>query len=343
MIPEDQKKLLVQYIGEAVEDGARVKKACECLRLSYRSYLRWRKGETNDDRKGASKRIPRKLSSDEEQAFYDAANTPEYRDKTPGQIVASLLEKDIYHGSERTLYRILKKRDALGHRQKRRAPTKTKKPKELVATGPNQVWTWDITWLPTRVKGIFLFAYVIIDIYSRKIVGWTVEIEESPELDEALFRRTINGQKRQPKFVHADNGGPMKGLSLVAFLTMLQINMTYNRPRVSNDNPFIESFFGSMKGHVKYPGHFEGIEHSRAWFADFIDWYNNRHQHSGIGYVTPAQRHSGEDVVILSQRQNSLNKACEKFPERFVRGTRNLLKDRKVILHKQEKKEQEVA
>jgi transposase InsO family protein len=334
MIPEEQKKHIVQYIQDAVEDGARVKEACACIELSYRSFLRWKAGKTHDGRKGAVKSVPRKLSSAEEQAFFDVANTQEFRDKTPGQIVASLLEKGIYHGSERTLYRILKKREALGHRQKRRAPTKSKKPQELIATDPNQVWNWDITWLPTRVKGIFLFAYVIIDIFSRKIVGWSVEIEESPELAAALFRRTINGQKAKPVFVHADNGGPMKGLSLVALLTMLQVNMTYNRPRVSNDNPFIESFFGSMKGHVKYPKCFEDVEHARIWFAEFVDWYNNQHLHSGIGYVTPAQRHSGQDLDILSERQKTLNKAYEMFPERFVKGTRELLGNRAVILHK---------
>jgi transposase InsO family protein len=334
LIPEEQKKIIVQYIQEAVEDGARVKKACDCLELSYRSFLRWKAGKTKDGRKGAVKGVPRKLSPAEEQAFFDAANTQEFRDETPGKIVASLLDKGVYYGSERTLYRILKKRKALSYRQKRRAPTKSNTPPELTATGPNQVWNWDITWLPTRVKGIFLFAYVIIDIFSRKIVGWSVETEESPELAAALFRRTINRRKAKPKFVHADNGGPMKGLSLVAFLTMLQVNMTYNRPRVSNDNPFIESFFGSMKGHVKYPKCFEDLEHARKWFADFIDWYNNKHQHSGIGYVTPAQRHSGQDQAIQSERQKILNKAYEMFPERFVKGTRNLLVNQTVILHK---------
>lgn len=334
MILEDHKVLLVQYIQEAMADGARVKKACECLHISYRSYLRWKNGQTKDGRKGAVKHVPRKLSIEEEQVFLKEANSKEFRDKTPGQIVATLLERGIYYASERTLYRILKKHKALGHRRNSRAPVKSKKPQELVADAPNQVWTWDITWLPTSIKGIFLFAYVIIDIFSRKIVGWSVEDEESPELAKALFRRTLQVQKNKPKFVHADNGGPMKGLSLVAFLTTLQVNLSYNRPRVSNDNPFIESFFGSMKNHVKYPKCFQDIESSRRWFADFIHWYNNLHQHSGIGYVTPEQRHTGQDLEILDTRQRTLEIAAKENPQRFVKGPRNLLISRRVILNK---------
>jgi putative transposase len=334
MIQEDHKVLLIQYIQESMADGARVKKACACLHISYRSYLRWKNGQTKDRRKGAKKHVPRKLSIEEEQAFLKEANSKEFRDKTPGQIVATLLERGIYYASERTLYRILKKHKALGHRRNSRAPVKSQKPQELVADAPNQVLTWDITWLPTTVKGIFLFAYVIIDIFSRKIVGWSVEDEESPELAKALFRRTLQSQKNKPQFVHADNGGPMKGLSLVAFLTALQVNLSYNRPRVSNDNPFIESFFGSMKGHVKYPKCFQDIESARRWFADFIHWYNNHHQHSGIGYVTPEQRHTGQDLDILSTRQRTLEIAARNKPQRFVKGPRNLLISRKVSLNK---------
>jgi putative transposase len=275
-----------------------------------------------------------KTKPEETQALLDTAYSQEFRDKTPGQIVATLLERGIYHGSESSLYRILRKHKALGHRRSSRAPVRSKKPQELVADAPNQVWTWDITWLPTAIKGIFLFAYVIIDIFSRKIVGWSVEAEESPELAKNLFRRTIQGHRAKPMFVHADIGGPMKGLSLVAFLTALQVNMSFNRPRVSNDNPFIESFFGSMKGHVKYPKCFDDLDYARGWFADFIHWYNNHHQHSGIGYVTPEQRHNGQDLDIIGARQLALDAAAKKNPERFVKGPRNLLVNRQVTLNK---------
>jgi putative transposase len=190
LIPEDRKILLVQYIQEAVTEGARVKKACECLELSYRSYLRWKQGFTKDQRKGAAKRVHRKLTPEETQALLDAANSEEFRDKTPGQIVATLLERGIYHGSESSLYRILRKHKALGHRRSSRAPVRSKKPQELVADAPNQVWTWDITWLPTAIKGIFLFAYVIIDIFpERSLAGlWRLKNLQS-------WQRTCSGEQ----------------------------------------------------------------------------------------------------------------------------------------------------
>lgn len=316
-----------------MDEGARVKKACNTVEISYHSFLRWRAGQVDDLRKGAEKSVPRKLSPDEEEAFYNTANSPEYRDKTPAQIVASLLEKGIYYGSESTLYRIMRKRSALQHRGESKARSKSRKPQELVATAPNQVWTWDITWLKTTVLGMFLYAYVIIDIYSRKIVGWSVESVEDTVLAKELFQKSIRNNSI-PRFVHSDNGGPMKGLNLVAFLTKMKIGLSFSRPRVSDANPFIESFFGSMKGHVKYPKQFESIEEARSWFADFVHWYNNFHSHSGIGYVTPNQKHTGKEVEIFRKRQATLNKAAQLHPERFVKGPKNVTPEKSVILNK---------
>lgn len=176
------------------------------------------------------------------------------------------------------------------------------------------MWSWDITWLKTYVKGLFLFAYVILDIFSRKIVGWSIEESESPELARNLFRRIIRELGLMPLFVHADNGGPMKGLSLVAFLTQLEVGLTYSGPRVSDDNPFIESFFKSVKYRVGYPKVFSGILSAREWFARFIDWYNNEHRHSGIGYVTPHEKHSGADILIFERRQITLDAVAAVHP-----------------------------
>lgn len=248
--------------------------------------------------------------------------------------MASLLEKGIYFGSERTLYRILKAKSALINRTESRKPGRQRKPPELKASGPNQVWTWDITWLKTDVKGIFVYGYVVIDIFSRMIVGWSVEQSESPELARNLYERIIRDRKVKPQFIHADNGGPMKGLSLVAFLTQLQVGLTYSRPRVSDDNPFIESFFRTVKYHVSYPKAFFGLNDARKWFATFIDWYNMKHRHSGIGYVTPNQKHTGADILLFSKRQITLNKAAQVHPERFVRGPRTVAPERIVILNK---------
>ena len=330
----EQKEEAAGLINEAATSGARVKKACEALEVSFNSYLRWRSGKTADLRKGAKKTVPRKLQEDETRRFYDAANTAEYRDQTPGQIVASLLEKGIYYGSESTLYRILKAKNALQSRTESRKPVRRERPPELAATGPDQIWSWDITWLKTDVKGVYLFAYVILDVFSRKIVGWSIEETESTDLAQALFRRVIRSQGVCPRFVHADNGGPMKGLSLVAFLTQLQVGLSFSRPRVSDDNPFIESFFKTVKYRVGYPKVFTGIAQAREWFSRFIDWYNTHHRHSGIGYVTPQQKHTGEDILLFRLRQETLDRAAGVNPERFVRGPRQITPNRVVWLNR---------
>ena len=163
----------MELIGEAVGSGARVGAACRIIGISSRTYLRWKLGHVIDRRKGAAKRVPRKLSEAEAERFYQEANAPRFRDMTAAQIVAILSEEGVYYGSERTLYRILKAKNALVSRTESRKPGVSRKPPELVATGPNQVWSWDITWVKTDVKGIFLFAYVVLDVFSRKIVGWS--------------------------------------------------------------------------------------------------------------------------------------------------------------------------
>ena len=324
----------MRWIDEAVVDGARLKVACETICISYRTYRRWASGKLSDGRKGAPKSVPRRLSQEERDRFYDIANTPEYRDQTPGQIVASLLEKGIYIGSERTLYRILKDHHALVSRTRTRKPVRHAKPPERIATGPDQIWTWDITWLKTDVKGLFLYGYVIIDIFSRRIVGWSVENTESPDHAKALFERVIRNQKVAPQFVHSDNGGPMKGLTLVAFLTQMKVGLSFSRPRVSDDNPYIESFFGTLKSNVRFPSHFLSLSHARDWLASFIHWYNTEHRHSGIGYVTPHQKHTGQDIQIFKTRQLTLDKAYAANPQRFVCGPRTVLPDRTVFLNK---------
>ncbi len=165
-------------------------------------------------------------------------------------------------------------------------------------------------------------------------MGWSIETNESPDHAKALFARIIRDRKVLPKFVHADNGGPMRGLSLVAFLSQLQVGLSYSRPRVSDDNPFIESFFRTVKYHVSYPKLFTELEAAREWFARFIDWYNTSHRHSGIGYVTPHQKHTGQDIHLFERRQLALNAAAILHPERFVQGPRTVTPDRHVRLNK---------
>lgn len=327
MLAVAEKEKLVQIVSEAGHDGAGLKRACNTVGIAFKTFRRWKTGNTTDKRKGAPKNVVRKLSNIEVEQFYQEACSERFKDKTPGQIVSNLLEEGIWHGSERTLYRILKTRNALQSRTESRKPSSSKKPAELVADGPHQVWTWDITWLKTEVAGIFLYAYVIIDLFSRKVVGWTLEQSENPELARNLFARVIRDTGFSPRFVHADNGGPMRGLTLVAFLTNLNIGMSFSRPRVSDDNPFIESFFKTLKYRVGYPKTFKDIATARTWFATFVNWYNHEHRHSGIDYFTPNQRHSGEYIGLRNLRQKTLEIARQAHPERFVRPSKNINAD----------------
>jgi putative transposase len=291
--------------------------------VSLRTVQRWKSGRSlADRRKGAPKRVARKLSDEELELLYRTANEPRFQDMTPGEIVPTLLDEGIYLGSERTLYRLLKTRRALSPRQESRVPVKRTRPSELVATGPNQVWCWDITWLKTDVAGLFKFAYVVEDVFSRRIIGWAVHDREDPELARALFEQLIRDLGVVPRFVHADNGGPMKGLTLIAFLVRVGAGLSYSRPRVSNDNPFIESLFRTLKYRLGYPKRFTSLEHARVWFAGFVHWYNCQHKHSGIQYVTPLQRYRGEDRSILARRREVLEAARTRHPERWSRPAR---------------------
>ena len=311
--------------------------ACALLDISRRTLQRWRTEGLGDRRKGAVKRIPRQLSAKERELFYRTATEQRFQDMTPAEIVPTLLDEGIYLASERTLYRLLKARAALAPRQESHASVRHTRPVELSATGPNQVWTWDITWLRTDVKGLFKFAYVIEDLFDRSIVGWTVHDREDPEYGKELFARVMRDLGVVPQFVHADNGGPMKGVALVALLYRLGVGLSYSRPRVSDDNPFIEAFFRTLKYRVGYPKWFTSLEHARAWFSDFVHWYNSEHKHSGIQYVTPIQRRRGLDIAILANRTAVLNAAQERNPERWAKSIRNLTHQPTVILNKAKK------
>jgi len=228
-------------------EGARLKKCCEVVEISVRTYQRWAAGRITDKRKGAPKMIPRKLSDLEKQEIIDLCCSDEFKDSNPYEIVITLLEKEKYIASIRSFYRVLKAAKLLHHRSNKRPRSKISTPPEKVATGSNQVWTWDITWLPSVVKGIFYYSYKIIDIWDKNIVGWEIHYTENVEHARSLFQRTLAEQGYPPVHIHSDNGNPMKGVSLLALFDDLGCKNSFSRPRVSNDNPFIESFFGTMK------------------------------------------------------------------------------------------------
>ena len=325
----------MQWVAEAVIAGARESQACELVGLSLRSVQRWRAGKLEDKRKGATKQTARKLTAQETQQVYDTANQERFADKTPEQIVATLCQEGTYIASPRTFCRILRARNALNRRQDIKTPSPHSKPDQRVATAPNQVWTWDITWLASNVKAHFHYAYVIMDIYDRSIVGWAIHDTEDGLHSRALFERTCLLQRACPKFVHSDNGGPMKAFTLVEFLYSKHILPTTNRPRVSNDNAFSESLFKTLKYRASYPRCFTSILTSMTWFAGFVDWYNTKHQHSSLAYVTPAERRGGLDYAILYRRNRTLQTARQNHPLRWgSRPARNYEIPHEVVLNK---------
>ena len=324
----------VELVREAVSSGARKWRCCEVLEISLRSYQRWERGDIHDRRKGAAKTVKRKLSEDERREVVDISCSQEYKDLTPYEIVAILAENGRYIASESTFYRVLREMSMVHHRSESRPASSSNRPPELVATGPDQVYCWDITYLRSAVTGIFYFAYVIEDVFSRKIIGWEISDEESAEVAERLFTRICLGRDLSGVRLHSDNGNPMKGATMLALLYRLGIMPSFSRPRVSDDNPYIESFFKTVKYTPGYPKCFSGLMHARTWFSDFVNWYNTKHRHSAIGYVTPSQRHDGTANAIYAVRNATYEEAKSANPERFVNGTRVWRGQNKVYLNR---------
>jgi putative transposase len=325
-------------IEEAHENGARYSKACAIVGISLRTLQRWKSGCLNDRRKGSKKTVPRKVPQETREAIITVCNEPRFRDQTPYEIVPQLLTEGRYLASERTIYRILREHDLLHHRSELRVRHRHSKPPERRATGPDQVYTWDITYMGRTIRGLFYYAYVVTDIFDKSIVGWAVHEEESETHSRALFERILKGRRRSLKALHADNGHPMKGVTLMALLKDLKVASSHSRPRTSNDNPYIESLFKTMKYHVTYPKAFETLEDARHWIGEFVNWYNTEHLHSSIGYVTPHQMRYGQAKAIFEQRNKVLQLAREIHPERWgSRPAREWSINREVVLNPDEK------
>jgi len=254
------------------------------------------------------------------------ANEAEYADLPPSKIVPRLADKGIYIASEASFYRVLKAENLLKHRQKSKPARQVKKPKALKATAPNQIYSWDITYLPTEVKGIFLYLYLVMDIYSRKVVGWQVYETESStqaaDLMKDICRR--EGVERHQVTLHSDNGSPMKGATMLAALQELGVAPSFSRPSVSNDNPYSESLFRTLKYRPEYPEKpFSGLTEAREWVESFVGWYNREHLHSSIKFVTPEQRHTGQDSEILKHRKAVYKQAKLNNPNRWSHEIRD--------------------
>jgi transposase InsO family protein len=314
-----------ELIAEAVSEGARCEKACEILGISKRTYMRWKQSGAGDQRRGPKSKPQNALSEAEMDLIVEVMNSPIFRDKTPAEIVPILADKEIYLASERTMYRILAERAMLSHREGSR-PRRHKKPKEHVATGPNQVWSWDITYLKSPIRGQFYYLYMVVDVWSRKIVGWAVHERECSWLATQLILDACrrHGVIYEQLIIHSDNGPAMKGATLTATLQKLGIIPSYSRPRVCDDNPYSEALFKTLKYRPGYPSlPFESRDHAEWWVEDFVQWYNHEHLHSGIRYVTPADRHDGKDKEILKNRTKVYEEAKDRNPDRWSGVTRN--------------------
>ncbi|MFE4958608.1 transposase [Streptomyces sp. NPDC056653] len=248
-------------------------------------------------------------------------NRPEYIDPPPAQVWARELDAGNYWCSERTMYRILSAAGQNGERR-RQATHPPRTIPELLATGPSQVFTWDITRLPGPAKGIWFHAYVITDIFSRYIVGHTVERAETTERAEELIREAIESNGIVPHTIHADRGTSMTSKKVSQLLTDLGVTRSHSRPRVSNDNPFSESQFRTTKYAPDYPARFDSLAHAKKWLDAFISYYNHEHRHSGIGLHTPASVHFGTAEEARDQRSAALAEAYQRHPERFARRPR---------------------
>jgi putative transposase len=278
-----------------------------------------------------------KLTDEERQAILQTINQPEFKSLPPSQIVPSLADRGVYIASESTMYRVMHEAGEQNHRGRSHEPV-SRPVSTYCATKPNQVWSWDITYLPGPVKGLYFYLYLILDIFSRKVVGWEVWTEESATNASLLIRRTVMAEnitrQSKPLVLHSDNGSPMKGSTMLETLYLLGITPSRSRPRVSNDNPYSESMFRTCKYCPSFPaGGFTSIYNAREWVKEFVRWYNYQHYHSGIKFLTPHQRHSGQGNEILEKRHEVYKAAKLKHPERWSRHTRDWSLDDEVWLN----------
>lgn len=315
----EDRKLIVSIIKGAVEAGARKKRACEELGIPIRTIQRWEKIR-EDRRKNAIHSPKNKLTQEEVDKIIYTVSLERFRDKSPKEIVPVLAEEGIYIASESSMYRILREKRMVLHRENTREPKKRHKPKELLATGPNQVWSWDITYIKTAVKGLFYYLYLFMDIWDRKIVCWDIFEEQTSENARSTILKVSDEVNLKEIALHSDNGSPMKGATFLATLSWLGVVPSFSRPACSNDNPYSESLFKTIKYRTSFPKAFKSTVEAKKWMESFVCWYNNEHRHSGINYVTPNQRHNGLDKKILKTRTETYRTAMLKNPARWIKG-----------------------
>lgn len=306
----NKERILIQDLVKAArKKGIRQRAACDVIGITARTLQRWKKSESMvDGRSLIKKQSHNQLTQEERKKVLELVNSAEYAHLPPSKIVPLLADKGQYIASEATMYRILKEKNQLRHRLPSKPPNPYK-PKALIATGPNKIYSWDITYLSSQIKGVFFYLYLIMDVYSRKIVSFQVYEKESSEYASEVVKHACYSEGIKPGEVilHSDNGSPMKGATMLATLQKLGVISSFSRPSVSNDNPYSEALFKTLKYCSYLPFQpFADLQKARSWVEGFVDWYNYHHLHSGIKFVTPAIRHAQLDHAILKKGMMSI-------------------------------------
>ena len=332
MIALEDRQIVAHNIRIAHANGARLRPACEMAGIDLRTLQRWQAhaGLTaGDGRPQAVRPTPsHALTPDERAQLLAVANEARFASVPPARIVPMLADEGVYLASESSFCRVLREHGQNRCRGRAKAPKASRPPTTHIATAARQVWCWDMTYLPAQIAGRWFYLYLILDLYSRKIVGWEVHERDSAEHAAHLARRTalaegILGAVAKP-VLHGDNGSTLKATTVLAMLNWLGIEPSYSRPRVSDDNAYAEALFRTAKYRPEFPRRgFASLEEARRWARQFAHWYNSEHRHSGIGYVTPGQRHAGQDQAILGARHALYLRARERNPRRWSRQTRN--------------------
>jgi len=298
-----------------------VRRACQAMGVPRGSYYRARKLGKREVQGRQKGRSPRALGPQEKAEVRQVLNSRRFMDLAPREVYADLLDEGRYLCHWRTMYRVLAEHGEVRERRSQRRHPVYPRP-ELVATGPNQLWSWDISKLLGPVKWAYYYLYVVLDVFSRYVVGWMLAEHESGELAEQLIAASCSSQNipREKLTLHADRGAAMTSKTVSQLLLDLGVSQSHARPHTPDDNPFSEAQFKTLKYHPDYPGHFETSQLAADWARSFFNWYNHQHHHSGIALLTPAVVHYGLAEQVLQQRQNVLTQAYRKHPLRFVRG-----------------------
>ena len=307
--------------AETARSGISIAAACRVLSLSRATFYRGKEAAPVVGSTALQPcRVPgRGLSVLEQERVVDELHSDRFMDKAPPQVYATMLDEGDYLCSISTMYRLLRKRGEVVERRRLRSHTQAKRP-ELLATGPNQVWSWDITKLKGPRKWSYYFLYVILDVFSRYVVGWCIAERENAQIAEALIQETLLRQNIQPGAltIHADRGSAMTSTTVAELLIDMGVIKSHSRPHTSNDNPFSESHFKTMKYRPQVPDRFESVEEARALFRDLFCWYNHEHRHSGLALLTPAAVHAGRGAELIRARATVLDAAYALHPQRFV-------------------------